>query len=70
MAPGTDLFHFTNVHEVIIDAGPPGSIDETHAHKPALFSWQGDLYHFYCAVSGQWPNEVRGITVARSRPWA
>lgn len=69
MALGKDLFHFTKVPEIIIDAGPPGSIDETHAHKPALITWQGDLYHFYCAVSGKWPNELRGISVARSRSW-
>jgi hypothetical protein len=30
---------------------------------------QGALYHFYCAVSGKYPAETRGIGVARSRPW-
>jgi predicted GH43/DUF377 family glycosyl hydrolase len=70
LALGSDPFHFEKVPEVIVEVGPPGSVDETHAHKPALMTWQGDLYHFYCAVSGKWPNERRGITVARSRPWS
>ena len=48
---------------------PPGSIDEDYAHKPALVSHKGDLYHFYTAVGGHYPNDVRGISVTRSRPW-
>lgn len=69
LALGNDPFHFHKVPEVLIDAGPPGSIDETFAHKPSLIYHDGALYHFYCAVSGKWPNEVRGIAVARSKPW-
>jgi hypothetical protein len=57
------------VSEILIDVGPPGSVDSTYAHKPSVVYHQGALYHFYCAVSGKWPNEVRGISVARSRPW-
>jgi len=69
VAVGDDPFHPTKVKEILIDAGPPGSVDSTYAHKPSVVYHQGALYHFYCAVSGKWPNEVRGISVARSRPW-
>ena len=70
LALGEDPYHFTKVSEVMIDVGPPGSIDEDYAHKPSLVTYRGDLYHFYCAVGGKWPNDVRGISVARSRPWS
>jgi predicted GH43/DUF377 family glycosyl hydrolase len=69
LAIGHDPFHFTKVPEVLIAPGPPGSIDETFAHKPSVIYHDGALYHFYCAVSGKYPNEVRGIAVARSKPW-
>jgi hypothetical protein len=69
LALGGDPFHFTKIPELLIDTGPAGSIDETFAHKPSVIYHQGTLYHFYCAVSGKYPNEVRGIAVARSRPW-
>lgn len=69
LALGDDLTHFTKVPEILVDVGPSGSVDETYAHKPALITSNGILYHFYCAVSGQWPHEVRGISVARSRSW-
>jgi hypothetical protein len=69
LALGADPFTFVKVPEVLIDTGAPGSIDETFAHKPSVITHEGALYHFYCAVSGKWPNEVRGIAVARSKPW-
>ena len=69
LAVGRDPRHFTKVPEILVDVGPPGSIDEDYAHKPSVISQHGDLYHFYCAVGGKWPNDVRGISVARSRPW-
>ena len=69
LALGPDPFHPVKVDEILIDVGPPGSVDSTYAHKPGVVSRQGVLYHFYCAVSGRWPNEVRGISVARSKPW-
>lgn len=69
LALGDDPYHFTKVDQIIIDTGAPGSVDETYAHKPSVIWHGGQLYHFYCAVSGRWPNEVRGISVARSRPW-
>ena len=69
LALGSDPYHFTKVPEILIDTGPPGSIDETFAHKPSVIFHEGALYHFYCSVSGKYPNEVRGIAVARSKPW-
>jgi predicted GH43/DUF377 family glycosyl hydrolase len=69
VAIGNDPLHYTKANEVLIDIGPPGSIDDGYAHKPALVYWKGDLYHFYTAVGGPYPNDVRGISVARSRPW-
>jgi len=69
LALGSDPLHFTKVPEILIDTGAPGSVDETFAHKPSVIYHEGMLYHFYCAVSGKYPNEVRGIAVARSRPW-
>jgi predicted GH43/DUF377 family glycosyl hydrolase len=69
LALGADPYTFVKVPEVLIDTGAPGSIDETYAHKPSVITHEGVLYHFYCAVSGKWPHETRGIAVARSRPW-
>ena len=69
LALGGDPFHPVKVDEILIDLGPPGSVDSTFAHKPSVICHEGTLYHFYCAVSGKWPNEIRGISVARSRPW-
>ena len=69
LAIGPDPLHFNKVPEILIDTGAPGTIDETFAHKPSVIYHDGMLYHFYCAVSGKWPNEVRGVAVARSRPW-
>ena len=69
MALGDDPFHPRKVDEILIDVGPPGSVDSTYAHKPGVVFHSGVLYHFYCAVSGKWPDEVRGISVARSKPW-
>jgi len=69
LALGDDPLHFNKVDEIMIDVGKPGSVDDDYAHKPALVFNRGDLYHFYCAVSGPYPNDVRGISVARSRPW-
>ncbi|HEU4960599.1 MAG TPA: hypothetical protein VFT56_09335 [Sphingomonas sp.] len=69
LALGDTPVSYRKVAEPMIDVGPPGSIDEKHAHKPSVIYHDGALYHFYCGVSGVWPDETRGITVARSRPW-
>lgn len=60
---------FVKSPEVLIDVGPPGSVDDDYAHKPSMIYHGGALYHFYCAVSGPYPHDVRGISVARSKPW-
>jgi hypothetical protein len=69
IATGRDPFRPRKIQEVLIDVGPPGTVDETYAHKPGVIWHDGALYHFYCAVSGKWPKETRGISVARSKPW-
>jgi predicted GH43/DUF377 family glycosyl hydrolase len=69
LALGRDPYHFEKVNEIILDTGAPGTVDETFAHKPCVIYHEGLLYHFYCAVSGKWPHEVRGVSVARSKPW-
>ncbi len=69
LATGNDPYHMNQSREILIDIGTPGSVDSTYAHKPSVIYHQGMLYHFYCAVSGRGQQEVRGISVARSRPW-
>lgn len=68
-ATGPDLFHAEKCSRVLVDTGPPGSIDSTYAHKPSMVTHEGVLYHFYCAVSKKDGKEARGISVARSKPW-
>lgn len=70
VATSEDLLHTAKCSEIVIDVGGPGSVDSSYAHKPSLVAYKGDLYHFYCAVSRVNGREVRGISVARSRPWA
>jgi hypothetical protein len=55
---------------IMIDTGPPGTVDEDYAHKPSVIFHDGKLYHFYCAVAGKWPDEVRRVSLACSQPWA
>ncbi len=69
LALGNTPTSFRKVDEILIDIGRRGSIDEKFAHKPAVIYHDGALYHFYCAVSGEWPNDTRGLAVARSKPW-
>jgi predicted GH43/DUF377 family glycosyl hydrolase len=69
LALGESAYRFQKIDEIMIDKGAPGTIDETYAHKPCVIYHDGRLYHFYCAVSGKWPNELRGISVACSKPW-
>ncbi len=69
LATGRDLFHPRKAERILIDVGPPGSVDSTYAHKPSVVTYEGALYHFYCAVSGKYPKETRGIAVARSTAW-
>lgn len=69
LALGRSPDHLTKADGILIDVGPPGSVDDDYAHKPSVISWNGDLYHFYTAVSGKYPHDIRGISVARSHPW-
>jgi beta-xylosidase len=69
LALGDTPFTPRKVGEILIDTGAPGSVDETYAHKPSVMWREGALYHFYCAVSGRYPRETRGISVASSRPF-
>jgi hypothetical protein len=69
LALGDTPTAFTKQADVLVDVGTPGTIDDRYAHKPSVIWHDGTLYHFYCAVSGRWPNEVRGLAVARSKPW-
>jgi hypothetical protein len=69
LALGNAPDRFNKVNEIMVDVGAPGSVDETFAHKTSVIFHDGALYHFYCAVSHKWPNEIRGVSVARSRPW-
>lgn len=67
-----DLVHWRKSNEILVDVGRPGSIDATYAHKPAVFSVDGRLHHFYCAVSPAKEktignveiHEIRGIALA------
>jgi hypothetical protein len=69
LAIGRDPYHFRKIDEVMVDVGAPGTVDETFAHKTSVIAHRGSLYHFYCAVSHKWPHEVRGISVASSKPF-
>jgi predicted GH43/DUF377 family glycosyl hydrolase len=69
LATGDSPFHMTKTDRILIDVGPPGSVDSVYAHKPSVIWHRGALLHYYCAVSGKYPGEVRGISVASSRPW-
>ena len=69
LATGPDLFHPIKVPRILVDVGPPGTVDSAYAHKPSVVTDNGTLYHFYCAVSGKYPNEARGISVASSKEY-
>jgi hypothetical protein len=66
LALSPDLFQTAKCDGVLIDVGPPGTVDSRYAHKPSVIAKDGVLYHFYCAVSTA---NVRGISVAASRPF-
>ncbi len=66
-AVSDDLLTWQKTGEILVDVGPPGSIDEQYAHKPGVIYHAGRLYHYYCAVSkGTGSAERRGIAVATS----
>lgn len=67
VATSNDLVTWTKSDEVLIDVGEPGSIDETHAHKPAVIAVGGVLEHYYTAVSAQRPIDIAGYSQAERR---
>ncbi|MCL4793577.1 MAG: family 43 glycosylhydrolase [Bryobacteraceae bacterium] len=69
LATGDSPFQMIKADRILIDVGPSGSVDSVYAHKPSVIWHRGALLHYYCAVSGKWPDEVRGISVASSRLW-
>lgn len=62
-----DLRTWTKSGEILVDVGPPGTVDSTFAHKPAVVSHAGRLYHFYTAMSPAPPFEVDGHQQAEHR---
>jgi len=70
-----DLTHWRKSGIILIDIGPPGSIDSRYAHKPSVIVKEHRLYHFYCAVSpmaeravGRYKQtERRGIAMATQK---
>lgn len=62
-----DLLHWTKSGEILIDVGPPESIDSRYAHKPSVFSHEGLLYHFYCAVSPPKNRKEGDLTLSETR---
>ncbi len=70
----TGLRRWRQAGEVVIDAGPEGTIDARCAHKPGISSRGGRLYHFYraAAPTGERPagditrEAIRGIALATS----
>ena len=69
LATGGHPLRYEKADTILIDVGTSGSVDSTYAHKPSVIYHDGALYHFYCAVSGKYPHELRGIALARSKPW-
>jgi predicted GH43/DUF377 family glycosyl hydrolase len=69
-----DLLQWVKSGQILVDVGPPGSIDSHYAHKPGVITHDGRLFHFYCAVSpasepriGEIEhNEIRGIAIAHN----
>lgn len=73
-ATSPDLRKWTKSGEILVNVGPRGTVDDRHAHKPSVITFDGYLEHFYTAVRAVEPfrvgdvdlDEVRGISVARS----
>ena len=67
VAFSNDLLHWEKSGEILIDVGPPGSLDSQHAHKPGIIAKDGRLFHFYCAVCRTPGRTVGNVTVDESR---
>jgi hypothetical protein len=50
VATSPDLVTWTKASEPLLTPGPTGSVDDRHAHKPAVIADGDRLLHFYCAV--------------------
>jgi predicted GH43/DUF377 family glycosyl hydrolase len=70
VAAGDGPFDLRKYEHIVVDVGSPGAVDSAYAHKPSVIFHGGELYHFYCAVSGRGASEVRGISGAMARPGA
>ncbi|SEE70102.1 hypothetical protein [Ruania alba] len=75
LATSPDLYTWTKVDRPLLTPGQRGSVDDRHAHKPAVIADGDRLLHFYCAVRGlEEPvtvgeyavDEMRGIGMAWS----
>ena len=69
LATSSDLVHWKKSPlNPIMDAGPPGTYDSIHCHKPCIILHDGVYYHFYTAC-GPRPDgsEHRAIGLAMSR---
>jgi len=69
LATSHDLLHWTKSEwNPIMDAGPAGSYDEIHCHKPCVIQHEGVFYHFYTACGKrQDGSEYRAIGLATSK---
>ncbi len=72
LAFSDDLKRWEKYPEPLLNVGPPGALDDVHAHKPAVLWHDGTLYHYYCCCQHDpaFPpySEHRAIAVASSRP--
>ncbi|WP_460798849.1 glycoside hydrolase family protein [Microbacterium sp. GXF0217] len=73
VATSPDLRTWTKHPEPLVEPGPPGAIDDWHAHKPGVIRSRDRLDHYYCAVQRapvrigeQHHPETRGIALAWS----
>jgi hypothetical protein len=75
VATSPDLLTWTKASSPLLVPGPRGSVDDRHAHKPAVIADGDRLLHFYCAVRrldepvqvGDYTiDEMRGIGLAWS----
>lgn len=69
LATSDDLIHWTKSPlNPIMDAGPPGSYDEIHCHKPCVIARDGVHYHYYTACGKRDDgSEYRAIGLATSK---
>ncbi|MBN1343639.1 MAG: family 43 glycosylhydrolase [Phycisphaerae bacterium] len=69
LATSDDLLGWTKSPlNPIMDAGPPGSYDDLHCHKPCVIEHDGVFYHFYTPVAKRADgSEYRAIGLATSK---